>query len=206
MKITIDIPDKFINDYTTDRFKDFFSRVAADIDNDGLCGNYEKETAEMFLKAFGESGRETNADKKPEMERLTERSANSNMVWFKDYENDNARLEPCKMTAHHNRIVIEKLSTYEDLEEQGRLVKLPLKACDCQHNSNSKENEPCCRCNSRQTNADRIRNMSDEELAEFITGLSKHCLAGIGECDCSEYETCQNCNVEVKKWLQSEVE
>lgn len=63
MKITIDIPDKFINDYTADRFKDFFSRVAADIDNDGLCGNYEKETAEMFLKAFGESGRETNADR-----------------------------------------------------------------------------------------------------------------------------------------------
>lgn len=63
MKITIDIPDKFINDYTADKFKDFFSRVAADIDNDGLCGNYEKETAEMFLKAFEESGRETNADK-----------------------------------------------------------------------------------------------------------------------------------------------
>lgn len=62
MKITIDIPDEFINDYITDKFKDFFSRVAADIDNDGLCGNYEKETAEMFLKAFEESGRKTNAD------------------------------------------------------------------------------------------------------------------------------------------------
>lgn len=61
------------------------------------------------------------------MERLTERSANSYMVWFKDYENDNARLEPCEMTAHHNRMVIEKLSTYEDLEEQGRLIKLPAK-------------------------------------------------------------------------------
>ena len=54
------------------------------------------------------------------------------------------------------------------------------------------------------TNADRIRNMSDEELVEFITGLSKKCLASIGECNCSTYETCQNCNVEVKKWLQSE--
>ena len=40
--------------------------------------------------------------------------------------------------------------------------------CNCQHNSNSRENEPCCRCDSRHTNADRIRNMSDEELAEFI--------------------------------------
>ena len=45
--------------------------------------------------------------------------------------------------------------------------------CNCRHNSNSRDNEPCCRCDSRQTNADRIRNMSDEELAEFITGLSK---------------------------------
>lgn len=61
------------------------------------------------------------------MERLTERSANSNMVWFKDCENNNARLEPCEMTAHHNRMVIEKLSTYEDLEEQGLLMKLPCK-------------------------------------------------------------------------------
>ena len=58
----------------------------------------------------------------------------------------------------------------------------------------------------KETNADRIRNMSDEELTEFITGLSKHCLAGIGKCDCSAYKTCDNCNVEVKKWLQSEAE
>lgn len=58
---------------------------------------------------------------------------------------------------------------------------------------------------SSHTNADKIRNMSDEELAELITGLNKECLAGIGECNCSAYKTCQNCNVEVKKWLQSEV-
>lgn len=29
-----------------------FSRVIADIDCSGLCGNYEKEIAEMFLEAF----------------------------------------------------------------------------------------------------------------------------------------------------------
>lgn len=56
------------------------------------------------------------------------------------------------------------------------------------------------------TNADRIRNMSDEELVELIAGLSKRCLAGIGECDCSAHKTCTNCNVEVRKWLQSEAE
>lgn len=66
----------------------------------------------------------------------------------------------------------------------------------------------CMRNSARkpQTNADRIRNMSDEELVELITGLSKHCLAGIGECDCSAHKTCTNCNVEVRKWLQSEAE
>lgn len=41
-------------------------------------------------------------------------------------------------------------------------------SCNCKHNSNSRDNEPCCRCDSRQTNADRIRNMSDEELAELL--------------------------------------
>lgn len=28
-------------------------------------------------------------------------------------------------------------------------------ACNCQHNSNTRDDEPCCRCDSRQTNADR---------------------------------------------------
>lgn len=31
-----------------------------------------------------------------------------------------------------------------------------------------RDNEPCCRCNSRQTNADIIRNMSDKELFDFV--------------------------------------
>ena len=100
MKVAIDIPKDFEGDYIADKFKDFFSRVIADIDCKGMCGRYEKEIAEMFLKAFDDSE--------------------------------------------------EKIS------------------CNCQHNSNSRDNEPCCRCDSRQTNADRIRNMSDEELAEFL--------------------------------------
>lgn len=52
MKIIIDIPTEFEVDFKTDKFKDFFSRVAVDIDFTGLCGNYEKETAEMFREAF----------------------------------------------------------------------------------------------------------------------------------------------------------
>lgn len=58
------------------------------------------------------------------MERLTIRSKNSDMVWFKDAENGNAHLEPCEMTAHHNRMALDKLATYEDAEEQGLLLRL----------------------------------------------------------------------------------
>lgn len=59
------------------------------------------------------------------MERLTERSKNSDMVWFKDTENEGMRLEPCEMSAHHSRIALEKLAAYEDAEEQGLFLRLP---------------------------------------------------------------------------------
>lgn len=52
MKLTIDIPREYERDFSADKFKDFFSRVIADMDYSGLCGNYEKEIAEMFLEAF----------------------------------------------------------------------------------------------------------------------------------------------------------
>lgn len=55
MKVIIDIPKDFTGDYIVDKFKDFFSRVITDIDYKGLCGNYEKEIAEMFINAFEES-------------------------------------------------------------------------------------------------------------------------------------------------------
>lgn len=56
MRIEIEIPKEFESDYKGDMFKDFFSRVLCDIEKGKcLCGNYEKETAEMFLKVFDES-------------------------------------------------------------------------------------------------------------------------------------------------------
>lgn len=48
------------------------------------------------------------------MERLTIRS-----------ENSNAHLEPYEMTAHHNRMALDKFATYEDSDEQGLLLRLP---------------------------------------------------------------------------------
>ena len=58
------------------------------------------------------------------------------------------------------------------------------------------------------TNADIIRAMSGEELEEFLTSLNEHCLAGIGEVDCSKNTgTCEdNCKRMVKNWLQAEIE
>lgn len=55
MRVVIDIPKDFVRDYSADKFKDFFSRVIADIDCNGMCGKYEEEIAEMFLKAFDDS-------------------------------------------------------------------------------------------------------------------------------------------------------
>lgn len=66
--------------------------------------------------------------------------------------------------------------------------------CNCRHNSNSRDNEPCYRCDSRKTNADRIRNMSDEELAEFLVKY---------DISLENKETEPNNWLE---WLQSEVE
>lgn len=132
MKVVIDIPNDFTGDYIVDKFKDFFSRVIADIDCKGMCGRYEKEIAEMFLKAF------------------------------------------------------------DDSEE-----KIP---CKCQYNSNSIDNEPCCRCDSKQTNADMIRNMSDEELAEFLCKVKS-------DYQWMEHEfPSEEEHSEWEEWLQSEAE
>lgn len=74
------------------------------------------------------------------MERLTERSKNSDMVWFKDVENGNMCLEPCEMTAHHSRIALERLAAYEDAEEQGLLLRLPCKVGDAAYLIDRDEN------------------------------------------------------------------
>ena len=140
MKVIIDIPNDFTGDYIADKFKDFFSRVIADVDCKGMCGRYEKEIAEMFLKAFDDSEEKTS--------------------------------------------------------------------CNCQHNNNPRDSEPCCRCDSKNTNADRIRSMSDEELAELITGSLNF--------DCADYcdSFAQGCAFKcgkkdreiALKWLRSEAE
>lgn len=50
MRIVLNIPQDFELDYIDNKFSDFFKRAEADMSF--LCGNYEKETAEMFVEAF----------------------------------------------------------------------------------------------------------------------------------------------------------
>lgn len=60
----------------------------------------------------------------------------------------------------------------------------------------------------RQTNADRIRNMSDEELAELITGgLNFDCADYCDSFTCGCAFNCDKKGREIAlKWLQSEAE
>lgn len=94
--------------------------------------------------------------------------------------------------------LIKDLKYYLDLA-----TKEKARACNCQHNRNSRENEPCCRCDSRQTNADRIRNMSDEELADV---LFDSCLEVMELEECTNTDNCVVCKRCVLEWLQSEAE
>lgn len=75
--------------------------------------------------------------------------------------------------------------------------------CNCQHNSNPRDNEPCCRCDSRMTNADRIRNMSDEELLDFICSIETY---EEGSVKTIENGVSMHTVTEVREWLQSEAE
>ena len=85
--------------------------------------------------------------------------------------------------------LIKDLKYYLDLA-----TKEKAHTCNCKHNRNSRDNEPCCRCDRRNTNADRIRNMSDEELAEFLITFKNTFV--------EEYEGEVSC----MDWIQSEAE
>lgn len=98
--------------------------------------------------------------------------------------------------------LIKDLKYYLDLA-----TKEKAHTCNCQHNGNSRENEPCCRCDDKRTNADRIRDMSDEELAEFLDivgedGISSQYADVPCDCCCEKTE-CSKC---WEDWLQSEAE
>lgn len=94
--------------------------------------------------------------------------------------------------------LIKDLKYYLDLA-----IKEKAHNYNCQHNGNSRDNEPCCRCDSRRTNADRIRNMSGEELLDFICSIETY---EEGSIKTIENGTPMHTVTEVREWLQSEAE
>lgn len=57
-----------------------------------------------------------------------------------------------------------------------------------------------------KTNADRIRNMSDEELAEFMNENTSYYYCGVRCKDRPKSPTESSCNFRWLEWLQSEAE
>lgn len=83
---------------------------------------------------------------------------------------------------------IEKLATYENAEKHGLPERYEADAKD------TPTEKP-------QTNADRIRSMTDEELAEVLFGS---CIEHMGVEECSHPEkACKSC---VLDWLKAESE
>lgn len=50
MKIQIEIPEEFTSEFNQNRFQETLERLIADAEL--VAGRYEKETAQMLIKAF----------------------------------------------------------------------------------------------------------------------------------------------------------
>lgn len=55
MKITIEIPKEYKQDFKDNGFSDALNRFIADVDYEGLAGNYEVEIAYMLKEAFAKA-------------------------------------------------------------------------------------------------------------------------------------------------------
>lgn len=112
MRIEIEIPEEFGADYNVNRFSDFFSRVMADIDYNGICGNYERETADVLAEAFKNSrvvqpvaykcGRLIDADKLIEL-----------MIKDRDYAGENGFMDMFYERQHLIGAINEQLTAYD---------------------------------------------------------------------------------------------
>lgn len=60
------------------------------------------------------------------------------------------------------------ISLIKDLKYYLDLSMKEKTSCDCQHNSNPRDNEPCCRCDSKQTNVDMVKVNSLEIIVRMI--------------------------------------
>ena len=110
------------------------------------------------------------------MERLTDRNADGNYFYPKCFEKCDGlgasrKCDNCEITTS----ICEKLGKYEDLEEQGRLIKLPCKVGDIIYRVNAGAKEPVIKMrvlqvNYKQLHKDRIiiriDAMNDNDMGE----------------------------------------
>lgn len=198
MKVVIDIPKDFEGDYIADKFKDFFSRVIADVDCRGvMCGRYEKEIAEIFLKSFDDSEEKiscncqhnSNSRDNEHCCRCNSRTAKINKAKVNSLEIiaqmlDNKPYYELKYRQVGKNDYSIGYSSYD--------LKSVLSDIDTYFEIVKSDNH---------TNADRIRNMPDKELASFLDNVFNNFEVA---CDiCTERTNCETC---FKDWLQSETE
>ena len=110
------------------------------------------------------------------MERLTDKNADGNYFYRKCFEKCDGlgasrKCDNCEITTS----ICEKLGKYEDLEEQGRLIKLPCEVGDIIYRVNAGAKEPVIKMrvlqvNYKQLHKDRIiiriDAMNDNDMGE----------------------------------------
>ena len=92
------------------------------------------------------------------MERLTDRNADGNYFYPKCFEKCDGlgasrKCDNCEITTS----ICEKLGKYEDLEGQGRLIKLPCKIGDIIYRVNAGAKEPVIKMIVLQVNYKQLR-------------------------------------------------
>jgi hypothetical protein len=112
MRIEIEFPEEFEKDYTADKFAEFLGRVRADIDYNGICGNYERETADVLAEAFKnsrvvqpvayEGGRLIDADKLIEL-----------MIKDRDYAGENGFVDMFYERQHLIGVINQQPTAYD---------------------------------------------------------------------------------------------
>lgn len=200
MKVVIDIPNDFTGDYIADKFKDFFSRVIADIDCKGMCGRYEKEIAEMFLRVFDDSEEKISCN--------CQRNSNSR-------ENEPCCTFDCR-TAKINKARVNSLEIIARMLDDKPYYELKYRQVGKKDYSIGYSSYGLKTVlgyidtyfeiveSDKQSNADRIRSMSDEELAEFMSENTSYYYCGVRCKDRPKSPTESSCNFRWLDWLQSE--
>lgn len=109
-------------------------------------------------------------------------------------------------TAYDVDKVVEQLEDYGN-EEMDYYRNTPYEKCieECVHKAIEIVKGGGVNDKTKQTNADRIRNMSDEELAEFIEQISTDSMETISF-GTKEYKEIWERKETALEWLQSEVE